>query len=663
MTDTQPQIEVYRFLPVEIHVPFEEGKGVNDAQSLLPAAAVAECEDGSYKALCIEWSGDYSVLEEENTTTVTFEGTAEETELKAKADVTFENVPGEEKKEEKPEELVKYFPLNKVRLKKASKLYENQENMTEYLLSLNPDRLLYNFREAAGIRVTGTEPMTGWDAPECKLKGHTTGHYMSGLALAYAATGNKKLKKRADYMVSELIKVRDAFAKSGKCAPGFISAYDETQFDLLEKLTKYPDIWAPYYTYEKIMSGLFDIYTYTGNRDALKLSKGMGEWVYNRLSKVEKSQRDRMWAMYIAGEYGGMISILCRLYCAVKDEKFLEAAKFFINDRLYYPLLTETDALSGMHANQHIPQITGALWLYRASGEKKYLDIAEYFFETVTGHHIYTFGGTGNEEKFTERDEDTSFLNEKSAESCASYNMCRVAAELYPYSLDTYIMDYYENTLINHLAASADKSASGDTLYFMPAAPGSVKEFDRDENHCCHGTGMESRYRFMENIFAEDGENYYVNLLTDCILEGLLEVTVKEDEKTFKVSVKALSNLKKNVCVRVPYWGVNMLKPTHGSRFASGSFKGGLPSENVLSPMQALYQHPLNKGEELVFTFPASCRIVKTNNKEIVSYAKGQDLMAAVNDSEEMITLEEAKKKLIPMRKINTEHYHLYFKR
>ena len=555
-----------------------------------------------------------------------------------------------------------FFPVNRVKLREGTPFARFQKDMNEYLLSLDADSLLYNFREAAGLSVKDAAPMTGWDAPECKLKGHTTGHVLSALGLSYAATGDGRYKKKADYMVAELMKVKDAFSRSGKTAPGFFSAYDEEQFDLLEQLVEYPQIWAPYYTLEKIMSGLYDVTVYTGNRDALKLLRGLADWVQERLQKVSTEQREKMWSMYIAGEFGGMIAVLAKLSVLCKDRKYIDTAELFYNEKLFGPLSRGEDVLSGMHANQHIPQVTGAMELYRATGEEKYLSLSEFFFETVTGHHIYAFGGTGEEEKFTDPDRMCDHLGPKTAESCATYNMTRLAALLYQYSLDTSVMDYYENALYNHLLPSADKAPSGGTTYFMPTGPGNVREFDLSENSCCHGTGMESRYRFMEHIFSEDEENYYINLLVDATLDGLFEVTTKETDTSFKVTVKALSNLKKNVMVRVPAWGVSGAKDAHGARFASGSLQGGKAPVGVLTPMQALYQNNLNKGEELSFSFPAKLRLVKNADKRFVSYAKGPNLMASLSDAEEFLPTEEAKKNLVPFMKVDREKYHLYFK-
>ena len=51
------------------------------------------------------------------------------------------------------------------------------------------------------------------------------------------------------------------------------------------------------------------------------------------------------------------------------------------------------DALDGLHANQHIPQMVGCMKIFEAGGETYYRDIARFFWEAVTGAHIYTIGG------------------------------------------------------------------------------------------------------------------------------------------------------------------------------------------------------------------------------------------------------------------------------
>ena len=51
-----------------------------------------------------------------------------------------------------------------------------------YLLSLDPDRFLYTFRINAGLPTTA-KPYGGWEKPDCELRGHSLGHYLSACSL------------------------------------------------------------------------------------------------------------------------------------------------------------------------------------------------------------------------------------------------------------------------------------------------------------------------------------------------------------------------------------------------------------------------------------------------------------------------------------------------
>ena len=79
-------------------------------------------------------------------------------------------------------------------------------------------------------------------------------------------------------MVNGLKECQDAFQGKEGIHPGFLSAYDEEQFDLLEQYTKYPEIWAPYYTLDKIMAGLGGLLSPGGRREqALEILDPLSE--------------------------------------------------------------------------------------------------------------------------------------------------------------------------------------------------------------------------------------------------------------------------------------------------------------------------------------------------------------------------------------------------
>ena len=131
-------------------------------------------------------------------------------------------------------------------------------------------------------------------------------------------------------------------------------------------------------------AGLIDLYKLAGIRKAGKIAEGIGEWVYGRLNALTHEQRVKMWSIYIAGEYGGMNESMAELFRITGKKEFLEAARFFDNDRLFYPLEQGVDALDGMHANQHIPQVIGAVKMYEMTGEKRYYGLASLFWKIVT---------------------------------------------------------------------------------------------------------------------------------------------------------------------------------------------------------------------------------------------------------------------------------------
>jgi uncharacterized protein len=435
----------------------------------------------------------------------------------------------------------------------------NRNRSQEFLLNINDDRMLYNFRDAASLDKKGADPMLGWDAPECKLKGHTTGHYLSAIAHAYKSSGDQRFKQKIHYMISELGKCQDAMEISGKFNYGFLSAYSEEQFDKLEEYTVYPEIWAPYYTLHKIIAGLIDCYELGGCDQALEICKKLGIWAFNRLSRLPKEQLTKMWSMYIAGEFGGMNEVMARLYGITGIEDYLTVAKFFDNEKLFIPMKDNIDTLGGMHANQHIPQIIGALKIYNETKDMKYYHIAKNFWDMTVAGHIYNIGGMGEGEMFKPAGKIGSFISEKTAETCATYNMLKLTKALFCCSPEAKYMDYYERALYNHILASQDQSGPiGGSTYFMPLSPNGRKNYHEDGNSCCHGTGMENHVKYQEAIYYHSNDILYINLYIPSKLQwkekDITIIQSGEYLETNLVCVEIKGSAEFNIQLRVPYW-------------------------------------------------------------------------------------------------------------
>src|SRR6266853_2699060 len=176
------------------------------------------------------------------------------------------------------------LPLTAVRLT-GGPLQHAQELDRQYLLALEPDRMLAFYRLRAGL-APKAEPYGGWDGGGRNLTGHIAGHHLSAVSLMWAATGDVRLKQRADYIVRELKEVQD------KHGDGYLSALEGGR-EAFGRLAKgeirsaafdLNGLWSPWYTLHKTYAGLRDAYRYAGNRTALDVEVRFAQWAEGILS-------------------------------------------------------------------------------------------------------------------------------------------------------------------------------------------------------------------------------------------------------------------------------------------------------------------------------------------------------------------------------------------
>jgi DUF1680 family protein len=285
------------------------------------------------------------------------------------------------------------------------------------------------------------------------------------------------------------------------------------------------------------MRGLLDAHTLTGNATALDVVRAMGDWVHSRLSRLPREQLDRMWSLYIAGEYGGMNEVMADLYALTGDPKFLTTARCFDNTALLGDCVADRDTLAGKHANQHIPQFLGYLRLFEQAGDADYRTAAEHFFDMVAPHRTYAHGGTGQGELFRGRDVIAgSIVTTTNAESCAAYNMLKLARNLFFHRPHARYLDYYEKALVNQILASrrdADSTEDPLVTYMVPVGPGVTRDYG-NTGTCCGGTGLENHTKYQDSIYfrSADGTTLYVNLFIPSTLrwtQRRLTVTQRGD--------------------------------------------------------------------------------------------------------------------------------------
>lgn len=407
------------------------------------------------------------------------------------------------------------LPLNAVRLS-PSVFADAVERNVDYLLFLSADRLLHNFRASAGLAPLG-ELYGGWEARG--IAGHTLGHYLSACSLAYAQTGDVRLRDRAAYVVDQLAICQAAHgdgyvggttvARDGNVVDGKI-VFEELRAG--EIRTSGFDInggWVPLYTWHKVQAGLTDAVRLGGIDAAMPVLLAMADYLAVILEDLDERQMQTL----LAAEHGGLNEAYADLFSMTQDRRWLALAEHIRHRAVLDPLTAGENPLPGLHANTQIPKVIGLARLHELTGEPAHRETARHFHELVTRHYSYVIGGNSGGEHFGEPDAIASRISDRTCEACNTYNMLKLTRHLYAWSGDATLFDFYERAHINHILAHQHPQTGG-FVYFMPLASGARRIYSQPEDSfwCCVGSGMESHAKHGDSIYWEDADTLYVNL-------------------------------------------------------------------------------------------------------------------------------------------------------
>ena len=438
------------------------------------------------------------------------------------------------------------FSMTEVRLL-PSFWKDTMELNRSYLYSLPNERLAYNFRVTAGLP-TDAEPLGGWEKPDCELRGHYVGHYLSACALMHASTGDEVIRVKANDLVTMLA--------ACQAKDGYLGAYPT---ELYDRLRAHQKVWAPFYTYHKILAGLIDMNEHCGNAQALEMAERMAAWadVYSR------SISDDDWQRVLLVEHGGMNEALFNLYAITGKPKYRDLAYRFEHKKIFDPLAANEDKLDNNHANTNIPKVIGAARGYELTGDERYRSISQNFYRMVTEHHSYCTGGTSNGEMWHAPDAIASELGPAAEECCCSYNMMKLGRHLYGQDVDAKFFDYYERLLYNIRYGTQDRN--GMLMYYVSLHPGLYKTFGTpfDAFWCCTGTGCEEYAKLNDSIYFHDKDAVYVNLFVPSTLNWkerglqLRQTSTFPNDERISFTIDHAPQQPTPLKLRVPYWATN----------------------------------------------------------------------------------------------------------
>jgi DUF1680 family protein len=522
-------------------------------------------------------------------------------------------------------QIAKPFTAHDVKLLNGPFLHAQQLD-AQYLLTLDADRLLSWFRKEAGLEPKG-EVYGGWESRG--IAGHSLGHYLSACARMCQATGDKRFKEKADYVVEELKTCQQADKDGyiGAIPRGREIFAEVSKGDIRSQGFDLNGGWVPWYTQHKVFAGLIDAHQYCDNADALAIALKFADWV----DGVTKDLNDEQWQRMLACEHGGMNEVLAELSHLSGDPKYMELAEKFYHKAILDPLSERQDQLAGKHSNTQIPKVIGAARIAELTDQSKFATIARFFWETIVSNHSYVTGGNSLGEHLGEPRKLNDRLGASTTETCNTYNMLKLTSALFADNPQARYTDYAERALWNHILAS-QSSQTGMVCYFVPLQAGGKKPFqDPEAFTCCTGSGMENHARYGEYIYARSDDTLWVNQFISSELNWEERgVRVKQESQlpgNGKVKLQIFSESPSKFILRLrrPHWaGAFQI-------YLNGNLQDGDNTTGSYVTMERTWEH----GDIVEIDMPPSLRMEHMpDNPRRVAVFYGPVLLAGVLPSQ-----------------------------
>ena len=373
------------------------------------------------------------------------------------------------------------FDYSDVRLLDGPMLEQFRANHA-YFLALNDDSLLQPFRQKAGLPAPG-EPMGGWyswskdfDPPKNMtgyVPGHTFGQYMSGLARAYAATGDDATQQKIAHLVR-------GYAEA--ISPKF-----------------YQDYPLPAYTSDKTACGLIDAHRFAHDPQALAVLSHATDTVLpflppKALNRDEMAARPHPNISWTWDESYTLPENFFLAYQISGDPRYLALAKRFLqNDTYFDPLSEGQNVLPGQHAYSHVNALSSASQAYLVLGSEKHLRAARNGFGFVVDTQSFATGGWGPNETFRapgsgEMGASLSNTHASFETPCGAYGHFKIARYLIRITGDSRYGDSMEKVLYNTILGAKPMKPGGQTFYYSDYNNSGSKFYYEQAWPCCSGT-------------------------------------------------------------------------------------------------------------------------------------------------------------------------------
>ena len=522
------------------------------------------------------------------------------------------------------------FPYGAVQLHDGPMKRQFEENQARFL-HLDDDRLLKVFRQVAGLPAPG-EDMGGWyDLTGFSLEhnsfhgfiaGHSFGQYVSGLARAYAVTGDDATRDKVNRLVKGYGETLDPRAK-------FFEGYR-----------------LPAYTYDKLSCGLIDAHEYVHDPRAMdiheKLTHAIRAYLPEKaLSRFEQRERKHKDTSFTWDETYTLPENLFLAYQRSGNPLYRDMAKQYLEDDTYFNALAEgNNVLPFEHAYSHVNAFSSAMQAYITLGSDKHLRAARNGFEMLEKTQSFATGGWGPSESFGEPGTgtlgDSLSTSHASFETpCGAYGHFKITRYLLRVTKDAHYGDSMERVLYNTILGAWPIQADGTSFYYSDYANTGKKVWYGEKWPCCSGTFPQLAADYHISTYLRSHDGVYVNLYTPSSVQwasgsaklGLRQVTKYPFDGKIEIHVSASQPFEHALYLRIPAWATpDPMIMINGQRF-SGDVQPGT---------FAALRRTWKEGDRVEIELPMPLRLepVDVNHPGLVALIRGPLVLMAVAESQ-----------------------------
>ncbi len=332
--------------------------------------------------------------------------------------------------------------------------------------------------------------------------GEHIGKWIHASTLAWQNTGDKRLKTKLDAAVKELVSCQQADGYLGTYVP-------EKRFGLYPEADW--DVWVHKYD----LLGLLTYYRFTQDKASLQCCQRIGDLMIRTFGPGKKS-------ILSAGTHQGTAATstlepMVLLYNASGDSKYLDFAKYIVDsweEKGGPQIMTRLEAgrpineVGNGKAYEMLSNLVGLCELARATGEKRYLNVAKLAWADVVKHELYITGSASYYEVFHPGDDLPNVTSKNVGETCVTVTWMQLCQQLFRLTGEAKYAAEFERSEYNHLAAA--QRPDGKEWCYYTSLQG--KKPFTGETCCCLSSGPRGMAIIPETAYltSKEGKSSYL---------------------------------------------------------------------------------------------------------------------------------------------------------